>query len=71
MKFTSPKPFTQKSVDSHRREIPTITERAAPPLAVEDRTLDALDFYNRTEAAWTKNNALRVPLESSYKGRYC
>ena len=26
--------------------------------ALKDRSSDALDFYNRTEAAWTKNNAL-------------
>jgi hypothetical protein len=39
-------------------------------LAVKDRTLDALDFYNRTEATWTKDSSLRVPLESSCKGRY-
>jgi hypothetical protein len=40
-------------------------------LAVKDRTLDALDFYNRTEAAWTKNNALGVPFESRCKGWDC
>ena len=40
-------------------------------LAVKDRTLDTLDFYNRAEAAWTKNHALRVPLKSSCKGWRC
>ena len=29
-------------------------------LAVKDRPLDAFDLYNRADATWAKNNALRV-----------
>jgi hypothetical protein len=40
-------------------------------LAVEDRPFDALDFYDRSEAAWTKDSSVRVPLKSIFLPVHC
>jgi hypothetical protein len=37
-------------------------------LTVENWSLDPFDLHNRTQAAWTKYNSLRMPVKAGRKG---